>query len=380
MSEGRNVPIEKALGAYDVFARVGEDVDTHVIEEELDRLAQSLLGEHPDFRDWSARMKASTLATFLRDRGFKGVPDRSYRALGNSFIGLVLSSETHHSLPLISVAIYCALARRVGLDARPCGFLFHVYTLVYAPPNYNLEGEYKPTSTTVRAYMYLDPFRSSDEVQRGDLQRTLREMNVPGAEHEHFLSDTTTREMVLRTARNIMNSVQTIRQTEAGMRGIQASWMNAYPDMDNAFYATIWAMLILGPGEDTANISNSTTRRRQYLPYLLEHFQTHFPWDVTLLEKYVIPLFHDQPEGQRLLQFVQSMHQVDAVRKQVSVRDGKTGNVKFKVGQLFQHKRYNYEGVVTGWDISCDAGEDWIQNMNVDRLPRGRDQAFYHVL
>jgi F-box protein 21 len=380
MSEGRNVPIEKALGAYDVFARVGEDVDTHVIEEELDRLAQSLLEEHPDFRDWSARMKASTLATFLRDRGFKGVPDRSYRALGNSFIGLVLSSETHHSLPLISVAIYCALARRVGLDARPCGFLFHVYTLVYAPPNYNLEGEYKPTSTTVRDYMYLDPFRSSDEVQRGDLQRTLREMNVPGAEHAHFLSDTTTREMVLRTARNIMNSVQTIRQTEAGMRGIQASWMNAYPDMDNAFYATIWAMLILGPGEDTANISNSTTRRRQYLPYLLEHFQTHFPWDVTLLEKYVIPLFHDQPEGQRLLQFVQSMHQVDAVRKQVSVRDGKTGNVKFKVGQLFQHKRYNYEGVVTGWDISCDAGEDWIQNMNVDRLPRGRDQAFYHVL
>jgi F-box protein 21 len=380
MSEGHNVPIEKALGAYDVFARVGEDVDTHVIEEELDRLAQSLLGEHPDFRDWSARMKASTLATFLRDRGFKGVPDRSYRALGNSFIGLVLSSETHHSLPLISVAIYCALARRVGLDARPCGFLFHVYTLVYAPPNYNLEGEYKPTSTTVRAYMYLDPFRSSDEVQRGDLQRTLREMNVPGAEHEHFLSDTTTREMVLRTARNIMNSVQTIRQTEAGMRGIQASWMNAYPDMDNAFYATIWAMLILGPGEDTANISNSTTRRRQYLPYLLEHFQTHFPWDVTLLEKYVIPLFHDQPEGQRLLQFVHSMHQVDAVRNQVSVRDGKTGNVKFKVGQLFQHKRYNYEGVVTGWDISCDAGEDWIQNMNVDRLPRGRDQAFYHVL
>lgn len=380
LAEKDNVPVEQALGAYDVFARVGEDVDTHVIEGEIDELAQGVLGEHPDFRDLSSRSKASTLATWLREHGFRGVPDTTYRALGNSFIGLVLSSQRHHSLPLISVAIYCALARRLGLDARPCGFLFHVYTLVYAPPDYDLDGTYKPRTTTVRDSMYLDPFRSSDEVQRGDLQRTLREMSVPSSEHEQFLSDTTTREMVLRTARNIMNSVQTIRQTEAGTRGIQASWFNIYPDMDNAFYATIWAMLMLGPGETAANRSMAPTRRRQYLPYLLEHFQTHFPWDVTLLEQYVIPMFYDQPEGQRLLQFVQSMRTIDNMHKSVVSRDEKTANVKFKIGQLFQHKRYSYEGVVTGWDVSCDAGEDWIQNMGVDRLSSGRNQAFYHVL
>jgi F-box protein 21 len=184
--------------------------------------------------------------------------------------------------------------------------------------------------------------------------------------------------MVLRTARNIMNSVQTIRQTEAGMRGIQASWLNSSPDMDNAFYATIWAMLILGSNNDPP--SASTIRRRQYLPYLLEHFQTHFPWDVTLLEHYVVPMFRDQPEGQRLRQFVRSMHQVDAMRKPILSRNEQSVNVKFKVGQLFQHKRYSYEGVVTGWDVSCDAGEEWIQNMGVDRLSSGRNQAFYHVL
>jgi F-box protein 21 len=205
-------------------------------------------------------------------------------------------------------------------------------------------------------------------------------MGVPNAEHDHFLSDTNTKEMVLRTARNIMTSVQTIRQTEAGLRSIQVSWLNAQPDMDNAFYATIWSMLILGPGHETPGLSNTTTRRRQYLPYLLEHFQTHFPWDVTLLEHYVIPMFLDQPEGRRLQQFVQSMHQVDAMRKPILSRDDKSVNVRFKVGQLFQHKRYSYEGVVTGWDVSCDAGEEWIQNMGVDRLPSGRNQAFYHVL
>jgi F-box protein 21 len=380
LHDNDNVPIERALGAYDVFARVGEEVDIDVIDGSINELAAGVVAENPDFRDFSPRMKASTLATYLRDQGFRGVPDTSYRALGNSFIGLVLSSATHESLPLISVAIYCALARRVGLDARPCGFLYHVYTLVYAPPHHDLDGKYKPSSSPELEYMYLDPFRSSDEVRQGDLQQRLRDMGVPQSEHKHFLTDTTTREMVLRTARNIMNSVQTIRQTEAGMRGIQASWLNYSPDMDNAFYATIWSMMILGPAYDTPSLSSATSRRRQYLPYLLEHFQTHFPWDVTLLEQYVIPMFYDQPEGQRLLQFVQSMHQVDAMRKPILKRDDKTVNVKFKVGQLFQHKRYDYEGVVTGWDVSCDAGEEWIQNMDVDRLPSGRNQAFYHVL
>jgi F-box protein 21 len=380
LSDGKDVPMERALGAYDVFARVGDDVDIDVVSEDIDRLASGVLEEHPDIRDMSPRIKASMLASYLREQGFKGVPDRAYRNLRNSFIGLVLRSATHESLPLISVAIYCALARRLGLDARPCGFLFHVYTLVYAPPNYSLDGEYRPTSSSLLDYMYLDPFRSSDEVRQGDLQRQLRDMAIPSSEYETYLSHTNTREMVLRTARNIMNAVQSIRQTEAGMRGIQASWLNTYPDMDNAFYATIWAMLLMGPGEDNANGLQNFTRRRQYLPYLTEHFQTHCPWDIALLEKYAVPMFYNQPESVRLRQFVELMRQNDAMPKPVVNRDDKSVNVKFKIGQLFQHKRYNYEGVITGWNVTCEAGDEWIQNMGVDRLPNGRDQAFYNVL
>lgn len=386
LRHGVDVPMERALGAYDVFARMGQDVDTDVVAEDIDCLANGVLIHYPDFRDMDSRMKASTLASYLRDQGYTGVPDTSYRALQNSFIGLVLRSPTHESLPLVSVAIYCAVAQRLGLDARPCGFLFHVYTIVYAPKNYNLNGEYKPTSSTNLDYMYLDPFRSSSEVRQVDLQRSLRNMGVPSSEHNTYLSCTTTREMVLRTARNIINSVQTIQQTEAGTRGLQPSWLTIQPDMDNAFYATIWAMLLLESSEDpitglpSANSPASILRRRQYLPYLLEHFQTHFPWDVALLSRYVIPMFFYQPEGQRLLQFVQSMHQADAMRRPVMRRTEHSKKVLFKVGQLFQHKRYGYEGVVTGWDVACDAGEEWIMNQDVDGLPRGRDQAFYHVL
>ncbi|KAF2252539.1 YccV-like-domain-containing protein [Trematosphaeria pertusa] len=378
---GKDIPIEKALGAYDMFARTGGDVDFDAITEDLDRIQQAVLEHHPDFRDMSTRTKASTLASSLREQGFEGVPDAARSALRNSFIGLVLRSPTHDSLPLISVAIYCALAQRLGLDARPCGFLFHVYCLVYAPKDYTLDGDYKPTSSSDLDFMYLDPFRSSDEVRQGDLRQVLREMGVPSSEHASFLSDTNTREMVLRTARNIMNSVQTIRQTEAGVYGIHSTWLDAYPDMDNSFYATIWAMMMLGPREDEAGgLSNITSRRRQYLPYLLEHFQTHYPWDVTLLEQYVIPLFYNQPEGQRLMSFVHSMHTLDGMRNPQKPRHSGREDVPFKVGQLFEHKRYHYEGVITGWDASCEAGEDWILNMGVDRLAHGRNQSFYHVL
>lgn len=66
--------------------------------------------------------------------------------------------------------------------------------------------------------------------------------------------------------------------------------------------------------------------------------------------------------------------------KPIISRSERTTKVAFKVGQMFQHKRYGYEGVITGWDVVCDANEDWIQNMRVDALPNGRNQAFYHVL
>lgn len=382
---GKNIPMETGLGAYDLFTRTGDDVDIAEFSSRLDQVAQRVLNRHPDFSSLNSRQKASTLASELREQGFRGVPHASYRALRNSFIGIVLNSSDHESLPLISVAIYCSVARRLGLDARPCGFLFHVYTLIYAPKDYTLDGTYKPTSSDDRDFMYLDPFRSSDEVYQHDLQRVLREMGVPTSEHDSFLTSSRTEEMVLRTARNIMNSVQLIRQSQAGVAGvhnINPSWINAFPDIDNAFYATIWALLILGPNETgQAALTAPVTRQRQYLPYLLEHFQIHYPWDITLVENYVVPMFQGyNPEETKLRHIIFAAHAQDRMPKTAKRRSNGTSDVKFKVGQVFRHKRYHYEGVITGWDTNCAQDESWIQHMAVDRLAHGRDQAFYHVL
>eukprot|EP00877_Chromochloris_zofingiensis_P004120 jgi/Chrzof1/13709/Cz08g09030.t1 len=54
--------------------------------------------------------------------------------------------------------------------------------------------------------------------------------------------------------------------------------------------------------------------------------------------------------------------------------------VKYRVGDIIQHKRYNYRGVIRGWDASCEASQLWIMQMKVDSLPLGRTQPFYQVL
>ena len=45
------------------------------------------------------------------------------------------------------------------------------------------------------------------------------------------------------------------------------------------------------------------------------------------------------------------------------------GSDRFRVGQIIVHKRYSYRGVITGWDRTCEADEDWMEQMNVEALP-----------
>ena len=53
--------------------------------------------------------------------------------------------------------------------------------------------------------------------------------------------------------------------------------------------------------------------------------------------------------------------------------------VEYAVGLIMQHKKYHYRCVIAGWDSTCEASEQWIHQMGVDRLPLGRHQPFYHV-
>lgn len=376
------VPLERALGSYDMFVLGTREGDYDDVARSLDALAGEVRTECPRFDTLTTRQKALALVNFVRARDLTGVKSMDlYSELRNNFIGIALLDSEHQSLPLISVAIYCCIAQRLGINAGPCGFPFHIYGAVYAPERQTLDGTPLAAGSDPDT-MYVDPFRSDFEVPPDNLRSQLLAMGASPSTHAAFLRQATTRELVLRTGRNIMNSVHSVQQgapvVQRNGSRIQ-SWFATFPDVDRAFYATLWATMLLSADADGHAIV--TLRRRQYLPFLAEQFQTHCPWDASLIEQYIVPLLRNMPEHDRLLEIVHEIRRGDEMPRPVLRRDPESHkDVKYKIGQMFQHKRYGYEGVVIGWDPKCDATEAWIMQMGVDSLARGRDQSFYHVM
>lgn len=50
---------------------------------------------------------------------------------------------------------------------------------------------------------------------------------------------------------------------------------------------------------------------------------------------------------------------------------------KFEIGQLIEHQRYGYRGVVVSRDEQCGASRQWYES---NMTQPGRDQPWYHVL
>jgi F-box protein 21 len=368
--------LESALGAFDMFVlgtRPGDLADT---AGALDALARRCREQHPEFDGLSTRAQALILASFLRSQGFTGVSDERYLNLRNNFIGISLQDDQHESLPLITVATYVSVAERLGLRAECCAYPFHIYAIVTAPRGYCLDGKQSSEFESRADKMYLDPFRSEVEVAEETLRQNLSGLGIHSQVHDMYLHPASTRELVLRTSRNIMRSVQELQEPEGANRLSAAKLL----DTEDAFYAAAWANLMLTIGVNDGEGGASAIHRRQMVSLFTGRFQGDFPWDSVLIENYMMPLFENLPELNDIQEVIRLTLFVDEVAKH-PVRRAESGrNVKYKIGETFQHKRYGYEGVITGWDPLCDAGEAWIQHMGVDNLLRGRTQAFYHVL
>ena len=57
-------------------------------------------------------------------------------------------------------------------------------------------------------------------------------------------------------------------------------------------------------------------------------------------------------------------------------------DVRHDLGQCITHRKHKDmpRGVIAGWDSRCRQPETWCRANDVDSLPMGRDQPFYHVL
>ncbi|KAF9169795.1 hypothetical protein BGX21_007540 [Mortierella sp. AD011] len=53
---------------------------------------------------------------------------------------------------------------------------------------------------------------------------------------------------------------------------------------------------------------------------------------------------------------------------------------EYYVGEVFRHLIYRYPGAIYGYDLKCEAEEEWIRSMAIDTLKYGRHQPFYNAL
>ncbi|KAL8683069.1 MAG: hypothetical protein Q9186_000979 [Xanthomendoza sp. 1 TL-2023] len=238
------------------------------------------------------------------------------------------------------------------------------------PEGFGVDGQPLQEGSDTRR-VYMDPFRSDNLVFESDLASQLKAMGVASIEHEGHLGIASTADMIRRAARNIIRSIQSTRHAH----DLSIPAESLYPDSDGALYSALWALLVL-PEDHTPRSAGA-----RYLPYILDHIEKQFLFDVRLIEKFTIPLFMDSPHQEQLRNTIRVMRAGDLMPKPVKSRRNETSqSVRYKVGQAFRHRRYNYQGVISGWDVECAAGENWMSQMGVDRLSRGRHQSFYHVL
>jgi F-box protein 21 len=216
----------------------------------------------------------------------------------------------------------------------------------------------------------MDPFHSTTETPVSDLQNQLNFLGTLALSQSTFLSESLTGETVLRCGKNILNS---IRQTQ------QPSSTSL--DIGIVKYAALWASMLFTESPNPGGpFPVAVVQLIENLPWMLQLFATEFPEDVYLIEQHLVPLFHGLPEQQYILETVRVMRAGDEMPRQVRRRTAEHKNVKYRIGQVFRHRRYEYRAIIIGWDAECGAGEQWMQRMGIDRLQAGRYQSFYHVL
>src|SRR5207248_2592158 len=161
----------------------------------------------------SPRNKATLVARYLKAEGWTGMRDgRDYHNVEHNFLGVALYGQGHNSMPLITVIIYCYVVRALGLRAAPCSFPMHVHALVRPPAGYDLEGNPLPADAEGPA-MYMDPFRSDEEVPIDNLMGQIRMISRQFSQDEvdSFLLESNARDITIRCARNIFNSQQSLQ-------------------------------------------------------------------------------------------------------------------------------------------------------------------------
>jgi len=386
-----SVPLERALGAFDLFIAERPPETLDEITNHLDTIADAFKSEHAEWNGYTPRVKAVAVVSFLRSHNLTGVRSQeTYHDLQNNLISVALCEHDHPSLPLVSVAIFCCIAKRLGLDARLCGFPMHIHAIIFPESGKDMDNHSAPDHVP----MYLDPFHTDQEIPVAHLRSLLSRYGISEQLQSSYLGASSTLDMVRRTAANIQESLQIFKGTRIVLQvpststflpsALQTS-LTTTIDPLRALYASHWVFLLLAVSQENADPTLIHRHHPGHLNNLVSSMESSFRVDIGLLEQHILPMFELGMERAFLGNFATEVRHEDTTppvvqRRPIHPGDSQNDKVKYKVGTLFHHKRYAYLGVITGWDSTCQMSDDWIAQMQVDRLPGGRSQSFYHAI
>ncbi|KAI8627595.1 hypothetical protein F5Y19DRAFT_173081 [Xylariaceae sp. FL1651] len=391
--------LERALGAFDMFMLHDNEGDLDEICELLDDIASRFRAANLGLDQATTREKAIALARWLHANNMTGLNDPSeetYRYLRNCLIGRALRDDQHPSLPIISAAIYSALASRVGFEAYPSVLPNHVHAIVLSPPGVSLDGATLPHNQAQhQESMFLDPFGSDEEVPYNHIQNLLFRLGIYIG-HDDLLTPTSTDLIVMRTAQNIRASFTSFRTIDRPLSQLipmielnRGDWAR---NLQPALYSMIWASIMMVP----VLPDNEEVRWdwQQDVRDLLTYFYEYFPEDSWLIEKYVCPMYDTfatpsrrqsnwELPSKRVRDQIRDIRRVDAStrapRRRSSLAEGI--HVKYHVGQVFKHKRYDYHGLILGWTTEGAGGiTNWEQDSPLRDSWRGYSEPYYRCM
>ncbi|CAL1695039.1 unnamed protein product [Somion occarium] len=347
-SEQGDVPFEEALASLSSVYSVSvkeitvmlDDIFEHC-KQELQKLAVCLDPNDSAYDLWELCIQ---IRSVLRDMGFRVANSHRFSRLFSQFPHSFLLPGHRDTIPMSLIYVFVSICTRLGINASPVNFPGSVLAHVASS-----DGNILFDMCSARR-----PLRTSNTA---DLQSFVRSQ-VGGATvtvlNEESTGPADSATMLSRAFNNIMSFIRFERMHDEDPASLERR--------EKSFYLITLCRLLF--------IQNQFDGLLPSPPHTMPLDDRAVILDVLapLLPEHIRSPLQDACE-ERLR---------DAAVKSTKVYSRKdVGKVDYFVGLCFRHTEFQYTGCIFGWDATCNASEEWIREMKVDRLKHGRDQPFY---
>ncbi|PFH49695.1 hypothetical protein AMATHDRAFT_147095 [Amanita thiersii Skay4041] len=291
---------------------------------------------------YDLRQLCRGICQFMQMHGFGIAEHGHFRRMLNHFPHSYISTNKR-TLPISLVHIFVAVSRRIGVRASPVDFPNIVIVHVAAVKQGEEDLFINPSTPDVINCVMEIP---------DDIEPLVSRLLVVPEPITALLVPCEARPMLLRASRNILAAFQedvTLEYDDGHPAMLAAITIQLLLQVEPRFLIGLMAAIDIRPLDCVTLFLNKLSR---FLS----------PGHRSLLERICDSILTSE---------------ADLAAFRGCRMDGM--NVKYFVGMIFKHVRFDYLGCIIGWDFTCKASEDWMRRMKIDELDRGRNQPFYLI-